>query len=72
MAMEDRTKMQVVGAVIHKLIRVIYSVLKSGQPFDLAKLMPAGVAKSDSEKTSNLAPLRLSPQHSVYGDERSH
>jgi len=29
-----KTKMQVVGAVMHKLIRVIYGVLKSGQPFN--------------------------------------
>jgi len=29
-----KNKMQVVGAVMHKLIRVIYGVLKSGKPFD--------------------------------------
>lgn len=45
-AMRDRllsagkTKMQVVGAVMHKLIRVIYGVLHSEQPFDPAKLCP--------------------------------
>lgn len=45
-AMRDRllaagkTKMQVVGAVMHKLIRVIYGVLHSGRPFDPAKLCP--------------------------------
>lgn len=45
-AMRDRllaagkTKMQVVGAVMHKLIRVIYGVLHSKQPFDCAKLSP--------------------------------
>jgi transposase len=33
-----KNKMQVVGAVMHKLIRVVYGVLKSGQPFDQAKL----------------------------------
>jgi transposase len=33
-----KNKMQVVGAVMHKLIRVIYGVLKSGQPFN-AKLL---------------------------------
>jgi len=33
-----KNKMQVVGAVMHKLIRVVYGVLKSGQPFDRAKL----------------------------------
>lgn len=36
-----KNKMQVVGAVMHKLIRVIYGVLKSGQPFDPDKLLPA-------------------------------
>jgi transposase len=36
-----KNKMQVVGAVMHKLIRIIYGVLKSGQPFDIAKLTPA-------------------------------
>ena len=36
-----KNKMQVVGAVMHKLIRVIYGVLKSGQPFDPKKLLPA-------------------------------
>ena len=35
-----KEKMQVVGAVMHKLIRVIYGVLKSGQEFDAAKLAP--------------------------------
>jgi transposase len=35
-----KTKMQVVGAVMHKLIRVIYGVLHSGQPFDPTKLCP--------------------------------
>jgi transposase len=39
-----KNKMQVVGAVMHKLIRVIYGVLKSGQPFDPNKLVPAGAA----------------------------
>jgi transposase len=47
-----KTKMQVVGAVMHKLIRVIYGVLKSGQPFDPAKLMPAGSSHEATEKTS--------------------
>jgi transposase len=36
-----KSKMQVVGAVMHKLIRVIYGVLKSGKPFDPSLLMPA-------------------------------
>lgn len=35
-----KNKIQVVGAVMHQLIRVIYGVLTSGQPFDPAKLMP--------------------------------
>jgi transposase len=29
-----KTKMQVVGAVMHKLVRIIFGVLKSGQPFN--------------------------------------
>lgn len=37
-----KNKMQVVGAVMHKLIRVIYGVLKSQTPFDPEKLSPAG------------------------------
>lgn len=36
-----KPKMQVVGAVMHKLIRIIYGILKSGQPFDPDKLLPA-------------------------------
>ena len=43
-----KNKMQVVGAVMHKLIRVIYDVLKSGHPYDPARLMPAGAAKVDA------------------------
>jgi transposase len=35
-----KNKMQVVGAVMHKLIRVIYGVLKSGQPFNPELLAP--------------------------------
>ncbi|UBF29097.1 transposase [Kovacikia minuta CCNUW1] len=35
-----KTKMQVVGAVMHKLIRIIYGVLHSRQPFDPTKLCP--------------------------------
>jgi len=37
---KGKNKMQVVGAVMHKLIRVIYGVLHSRQPFDPAKLCP--------------------------------
>ena len=50
-----KTKMQVVEAVMHTLIRVIYGVLKSGQPFDPEKLMPAGVARSGPKKSFDLA-----------------
>jgi transposase len=35
-----KTKMQVVGAVMHKLIRIVFGILKSRTPFDLAKLTP--------------------------------
>ncbi|MEM9266243.1 MAG: transposase [Cyanobacteria bacterium P01_F01_bin.13] len=34
-------KIQVVGALTHKLIRVIYRVFKSRKPFDPDKLLPA-------------------------------
>jgi transposase len=37
---KGKNKMQVVGAVMHKLIRVVYGVLHSRQPFDPAKLCP--------------------------------
>lgn len=39
-----KNKMQVVGAVMHKLIRVVYGVLKSGQAFEADKLLPTGSA----------------------------
>jgi transposase len=35
-----KQKMQVVGAVMHKLIRIIYGVLSSREKFDSAKLVP--------------------------------
>jgi len=35
---KGKQKMAVVGAVMHKLIRVIYGVLTSGQEFDPKKL----------------------------------
>jgi transposase len=35
-----KQKMQVVGAVMHQLIRIIYGVLSSGKKFDAAKLVP--------------------------------
>jgi transposase len=50
-----KTKMQVVGAVMHKLIRIIYGVLKLGQPFDVTKLMPSKGPNLASKKTSQLA-----------------
>jgi transposase len=46
-----KTKMQVVGAVMHKLIRVIYGVLKSGLPFDPDKLMPTNQSLESTEKS---------------------
>jgi hypothetical protein len=33
-----KNKMQIVGVVMHKLIRIVYGVLKSGKPFDQTKL----------------------------------
>ena len=50
-----KTKLQVVGAVMHKLIRVIYGVLKSGQPFDASKLMPANQSQANAEKSLTAA-----------------
>jgi hypothetical protein len=49
---------------MHKLIRIIYGVLKSGQPFDIAKLPPCGIAFFRGVKNQNL-PLafRLSTQY---------
>jgi transposase len=35
-----KNKMQIVGAVMHKLVRIIYGVLKSGQPFNPELLVP--------------------------------
>ncbi|MBD3887613.1 IS110 family transposase [Phormidium tenue FACHB-886] len=34
-----KTRMQVVGAVMHKLLRIVYGVLKSRQPFNLELLV---------------------------------
>lgn len=36
-----KTKMQAIGAVMHKLLRIIYGVLKSQQPFDPNRLIAA-------------------------------
>ena len=46
--------MEVVGAVMHKLIRVIYGVLKSGQPFDPEKLIPQNLDPSADNEVSKL------------------
>ncbi|MEM6717661.1 MAG: transposase [Cyanobacteria bacterium P01_C01_bin.147] len=35
-----KTKMPVIGALMHKLIRVIYGILKARKPFDPDKLLP--------------------------------
>ena len=50
-----KKKMEVVGAVMHKLIRVIYGVLKSGQPFDPEKLIPQTLDQSPDDDASKLA-----------------
>ena len=49
-----KKKMEVVGAVMHKLIRVIYGVLKSGKPFDPEKLIPQTLDQSTDDDTSQL------------------
>lgn len=54
---KGKTKMQVVGAVMHKLIRVVYGVLKSQQPFDPNLLLPKEVQHAD--KPTNLENLVL-------------
>jgi transposase len=41
-----KNKMQVVGAVMHKLIRIIYGVLSSQQPFNPDILWPAHEAEA--------------------------
>lgn len=35
---KGKTKMQVIGAIMHKLLRICFGVLKSGKPFDPAVL----------------------------------
>ena len=52
---KGKKKMDVVGAVMHKLIRVIYGVLKSGQPFDPEKLIPQTLDDATNDDTSKLA-----------------
>lgn len=50
-----KNKMQAVGALMHKLIRVIYGVLKSGQPFDPEKLSPTSNMGTPDSAAPNLA-----------------
>lgn len=40
LAATGKTKMAIVGAAMHKLIRIAYGVLASGQPYDPTKLLP--------------------------------
>jgi transposase len=35
-----KSKMAIVGAVMHKLIRIVYGVLSSGQAYNPQKLLP--------------------------------
>ena len=42
--------MQIVGVVMHKLIRIAYGVLKSGKPFDQTKLaLPNVVLEEETD-----------------------
>jgi hypothetical protein len=44
-----KNKMQIVGVVMHKLIRIVYGVLKSGKPFDPTKLTtPIAVLEAET------------------------
>ncbi|MGB3311329.1 MAG: IS110 family transposase, partial [Nodosilinea sp.] len=40
LAAAGKTKMAIVGAAMHKLIRIVYGVLSSGQLYDPEKLKP--------------------------------
>lgn len=45
-----KSKMQIVGVVMHKLIRIVYGVLKSGKPFDQTKLaLPNVVLEEETD-----------------------
>jgi transposase len=45
-----KNKMQIVGVVMHKLIRIVYGVLKSGKPFDQTKLaLPNVVLEEETD-----------------------
>jgi len=41
-----QNKMAIVGAAMHKLIRIVYGALASNQPYDPAKLLPPQSAAS--------------------------
>lgn len=40
-----KTKMAIIGAAMHKLIRIVYGVLSSGQPYDPQKLLPPNLVQ---------------------------
>nr|WP_225886923.1 transposase [Nodosilinea nodulosa] len=40
LATAGKTKMAIVGATMHKLIRIVYGILVSGQTYDPTKLLP--------------------------------
>jgi hypothetical protein len=45
-----KNKMQIVRVVMHKLIRIVYGVLKSGKPFDQTKLaLPNVVLEEETD-----------------------
>jgi hypothetical protein len=44
LAAADKTKMAIIEAAMHKLIRIVYGVLSSGQKYDPSKLLPPKVA----------------------------
>ncbi|UXE64942.1 MAG: hypothetical protein KA717_33940 [Woronichinia naegeliana WA131] len=45
-----KNKMQIVGVVMHKLIRIVYGILKSGKPFDQTKLaLPNVVLEEETD-----------------------
>lgn len=43
-----KNKMQIVGIIMHKLIRVVYGVLKSDKPFDPSKLISPEISRASS------------------------
>jgi transposase len=47
-----KTKMQVVGAIMHKLIRIVFGILKSRTPFDPAKLLPTNAESTRDSATA--------------------